>query len=260
MSKRLIYAGIGVAAAAAVAVGGFGFAANAEEPVNEKDGAQTKIIGGVDADQEYSFMASMQSADGGHRCGASLIDPQWLVIAAHCVEGEDAANYEFRINSNTVSDGGEVVKAAEFVVHPDYTGGVDDLALVKLEAAATSAPITLASEASPGTKSRILGWGATQPDGSGAPENLQQLDTSVVENSECTEIGDKDLCTDNPNGDSGACYGDSGGPQIVDNNGEWVLIGATSRSGNGDPTCATGPSIYTNVTAYTDWINETIGA
>lgn len=258
MRKRLIYAAVGVAATAAVAVGGFGFAANAEEPSG--DGAQTKIIGGVDADQEYSFMASMQSTDGGHRCGASLISDQWLVIAAHCVEGEDPSGYQFRINTNTVSDGGEVVAAAEFVIHPDYSGGVDDLALVKLASAATSAPITIASDASPGTKSRILGWGATNPDGSGAPENLQQLDTAVVENSECTGIGDKDLCTDNPNGDSGACYGDSGGPQIVDNNGEWVLIGATSRAGNGDPTCATGPSIYTNVTAYTDWINETIGA
>lgn len=259
MRKRLIYATMGVAATAALAVGGFGYAANAQEPDKNDDGSQAKIIGGDDADQEYSFMASMQG-DGGHRCGASLIDTQWLIIAAHCVEGENAADYEFRINTNTVSDGGEVVAAEEFVVHPDYTGGVDDIALVKLAAPAESAPITIASEASPGTESRILGWGATNPDGSGAPENLQQLDTAVVESSECTGIGDKDLCTDNPNDDSGACYGDSGGPQIVDNGGEWVLIGATSRAGNGDPTCATGPSIYTNVTAYTDWIAETTGA
>ncbi|ADD42881.1 S1 family peptidase [Stackebrandtia nassauensis] len=260
MRKRLIYSGLAVVAAAAVAVGGVGFAANADDGVDASD-SQTKIIGGVDADQDYSFMASMQGSDGSHRCGASLISPEWLIIAAHCVEGEDPSGYQFRLNTKTVSDGGEVVKPTEFVVHPDYSGGVDDLALVKLEAAAESAPVKLGSEASPGTKSRILGWGATNPDGSGAPETLQQLDTAVVESSKCTEIGEKDLCTDNPNGDSGACYGDSGGPQIVDDgSGGWVLIGATSRSGNGDPTCATGPSIYTNVTAYTDWINETTGA
>jgi hypothetical protein len=39
----------------------------------------------------------------------------------------------------------------------------------------------------------------------------------------------------------------------------WQLIGVTSRSGNGDSTCATGPSIYTDATAYTDWIAQHTG-
>ncbi|MDQ1659369.1 MAG: hypothetical protein QOD41_4452, partial [Cryptosporangiaceae bacterium] len=43
--------------------------------------------------------------------------------------------------------------------------------------------------------------------------------------------------------------------------GKWALVGITSRSGNGDTTCATGPSIYTDVTA-TDlraWIAQPVG-
>lgn len=89
---------------------------------------------------------------------------------------------------------------------------------------------------------------------------MQQLDTSVIAASNCVGIdGSKELCTDNPNDNSGACYGDSGGPQIKKVNGTWELIGATSRAGNNSSTCATGPSIYTNVIAYKQWIKEQTG-
>ncbi|MEC3979883.1 serine protease, partial [Amycolatopsis sp. H20-H5] len=36
----------------------------------------------------------------------------------------------------------------------------------------------------------------------------------------------------------------------------WVLLGLTSRPGNGDLTCATAPSIYTSAVAYAPWIAE----
>jgi hypothetical protein len=39
---------------------------------------------------------------------------------------------------------------------------------------------------------------------------------------------------------------------------KWVLLGVTSRPGNGDVTCATAPSIYTSVPAYTPWITTTL--
>jgi secreted trypsin-like serine protease len=82
----------------------------------------------------------------------------------------------------------------------------------------------------------------------------------VLDASACAGIdGSLELCTSNPNGDSGACYGDSGGPQVTGGEGNWTLIGVTSRAGNSNPTCATGPSIYTDATAYASWIGEHTG-
>ncbi len=54
-----------------------------------------------------------------------------------------------------------------------------------------------------------------------------------------------------------ACILDSGGPQIKGRAGQWELIGATSRDGDADPTCSTGPGIYTDLTAHRDWIERT---
>lgn len=221
------------------------------------------IVGGNDADQEYSWMVSLQEG-GSHFCGGSLISPEWVLTAAHCVQGSSADSISARIGSNDRTTGGEEAQAAEVIVHPDYngTGAGGDIALVKLSAPAKSAPVSLGTTTDAGTKTRLLGWGQTCPERGGcdAPVNLQQLDTQVVEADKCTGIdGSVELCTDNPGGDAGACYGDSGGPQVVEAGGKFELIGVTSRTGNGDPTCATGPSIYTSAPAYSDWISQNVG-
>ena len=48
-----------------------------------------------------------------------------------------------------------------------------------------------------------------------APAVANELDTSIVADSRCSGInGAYEICTNNTNGNSGACYGDSGGPQV----------------------------------------------
>ncbi|MFE0460703.1 S1 family peptidase [Kitasatospora sp. NPDC058965] len=219
------------------------------------------IVGGGTASQTYSFMISLQQ-DGSHVCGASLISPTWAVTAAHCVSGATPDQFTVRVGSTDRTGGGEVTGLSRIVVHPNYSTN-NDIALLQLSSPVQAAPIRIADSAPVGTATRLLGWGqeTPQPGGDGGPDQLKELDTSLVADG-CAEGFDagSELCVNNPQGpdgsNQGACYGDSGGPAIARVNGDWQLIGATSRSG-GDATCAVNPSIYTNVTAFADFVRTT---
>ncbi len=247
MRKRSLLIGVFTAVVSAVGLG---------VPAVAADDPDTMIVGGHDATEQYSFMVSLQSG-GRHLCGASLIKSDWVVTAAHCVRG--GGDFTVRVGSNEWSSGGETARVVGVKVHPS-----NDLAVLELGRQVKAEPIEIAtSSGQPGTGTRIIGWGQTCPSRGcgGAPRMLQELDTQIVADAECSDInGAKEICTDNPGGDSGACYGDSGGPQIKGTTGNWKLIGATSRSGNGSPVCATGPSIYTDVSAHADWIAQNTGA
>jgi secreted trypsin-like serine protease len=218
---------------------------------------QPDIVGGGNA-PSYSFMASLQNLVGGHICGASVVHANWAVTARHCVFGSSPGSLQLRVGSNNRTSGGVVVSVTAIFNH-----ATADLAMLQTSAVpAAYAPIVIAASSGPvGTFTRIMGWGQTcpAPGGCGAPVQLQQLNTSIVNDALCSGIvGATEICTNNPGGTAGACYGDSGGPQIKSVNGAWHLIGATSRSGGG-ATCAVDPSIYVDVPAFRPWIQTTTG-
>ncbi|TQJ03048.1 S1 family peptidase [Amycolatopsis cihanbeyliensis] len=246
MKARSLLSGLFIAAATALSAVAVPTTAAATEPT----GVEPFIVGGHDATQTYSFMASLQSYWGSHSCGGSLIEPNWVVTAKHC--GQPA---QVRVGTTNRTSGGSVARVAQRIAHPSI-----DLALLRLSSSVRQEPIQIAQNSgSVGTSTRIIGWGQTcaPRGGCGAPVTLQELDTSIVSDRSCRGInGAAEICTNNPDGNKGACYGDSGGPQVKRVNGTWQLIGATSRSGNGDPTCATGPSIYVDVSYFADWIDR----
>ncbi|MEU8704285.1 serine protease [Streptomyces sp. NPDC048565] len=220
------------------------------------------IIGGHDATSPYPFMVSVQK-DGHHYCGASLIEPDWIVTAGHCTVGVKTEQLSVRVGDLDRTKG-EKAKVTKVIAHPDfsYEPFHDDVAVMKLDHPVDAKPIKVAAKSvRTGSDTRILGWGMTCEDGSECPDlpvRLQELDTRIVPDDRCSEDYDADneLCTDSPTKNAQACILDSGGPQIKGRPGRWELIGATSRDGDADPACATGPGIYTDLTAHRTWLKR----
>ncbi|GAA4548048.1 S1 family peptidase [Amycolatopsis samaneae] len=264
MRKRSMVAGLLAASAALL-----GFVTPAAAAPAPAGGAQPFIIGGGDATETYPFMASMQTKDGQHNCGASLVAEQWLVTAGHCVTNqddsvEDPAQWQYRIGTTDRTKGGEVVAVDKFVAHPKWSWqgpGNYDIAVAHLAKPVKAAPIAIASaKPKEGAAVREIGWGLTCPTrGCGdAPVKLQQVDTKIAAASACGDFDAKtELCMDNQGGKVSACYGDSGGPAVVKDGDKWALVGATSRGQTAN--CPEKPGIYTDVTAHADWVKQQVG-
>ncbi len=206
-----------------------------------------RVVGGQQATENYSFMVYTSG------CTGSLIKANWVVTAAHCPTPASV-----RVGSINRSSGGTVVAVRRAVTHSRI-----DVKLMELASSVGYAPAPIpTTSGAVGTATRIIGWGQTcAPRGCGAaPTVAHQLDTSIVADSRCSGIDAAyEICTNNTNGNSGACYGDSGGPQVRAVSGRWNLIGVTSRAGNSSSTCATAPSIYGDLPSIRSWVNSTVG-
>jgi secreted trypsin-like serine protease len=216
-----------------------------------------RIVGGSLTTTVQPWVAALLQ-NGQQGCGGSLIAPQWVVTAAHCVTG-GANPTQVRVGSLYRSSGGQVISISQKIVHPSYStsniNGGNDIALLKLASPVSGiTPIGIAASApAANTAVRLYGWGQTTPQQGGdrGSEQLKQLDTQIIALSNCVNGRTGDLCV-RGSSSATACYGDSGGPAIVGG----ALVGATSRSGGNNTTCGPTHAIYTSVVHFKSWINQ----
>src|SRR4051812_47302689 len=94
------------------------------------------IVGGSPAGEAYPWMASLQ-VDGNHICGASLIEPDTLLTAAHCVQDEQVSRLSIVLGRTRLSSGtGERIGVKSVEIDDGYAtdaNGGHDIALVRLE-------------------------------------------------------------------------------------------------------------------------------
>ena len=231
-------------------------------------GPASAIIGGTES-KPYAFMASLQYDSprrDGHRCGAVVIAPQWVVTAGHCANTPTGVTagvprgWQVRVGSLATDAGGEVAEVDRFYRrHNSYNPAGEDIALLHLRRPVRAQPVRLAA-ATPaaGTPVRILGWGATATacadfhDPECFPSRLREADTVVQPLAQCwDDDGDTlPLCVGSLDPPVGPGTTDSGGPALIRVGGRWVLAGTVIGPGIRG---ADLPAMYADVTKNADW-------
>ncbi|KAJ8266979.1 hypothetical protein GJAV_G00136840 [Gymnothorax javanicus] len=208
-----------------------------------EDDVNSRVVGGTDAQEgAWPWMVSLHWR-GRHICGASLIDKEWLISAAHCVYGKNMHLSDWKAfagrhrQRGPLSPHTETREVDRIIFSKMYNKRTKDadIAMMHLKTPVNFTdyiqPICLpdsGEQFEPGRKCFIAGWGKVAEQGSVA-DILQEAAVPLLSRTLCKQqlpeynITTNMVCAGYPEGGIDSCQGDSGGPLMCYQDGHWML-------------------------------------
>ncbi len=229
------------------------------------------VVGGVAVRKgELPFQVSLQFLSDTHFCGGALIKKNWVLTAAHCVQGSSAIKIVIGLLNQSEKQDAEVFTTLKIISHPQFDANTldYDYALIQLSGNSKYRPIELnKSEIDiPLINDKLFawtsGWGTTSEDSYDLTDLLLKVELPLVSKDTCNsaaayngQVLDRMICAGFPLGGKGACQGDSGGPLFIRQaKGNYTLIGIGSWAEGCGKKNKFG--IYSKINVVVDWLNR----
>lgn len=227
--------------------------------------------------ERYPQLFHLQERNQRKVCLATLIAPRWAITAGHCIDDTPLRSTLDQGRSYALQVAGNSYAVDQLVVHPEYSNGSllqgVDLALLHLDhPVADVEPVALQrGDDEMQHVATLVGWGSTGTGTSGRLRNdgkFRRAENRVDAAGEWLEIHfDDPRLPDSPalalEGVPG--LGDSGGPALLDQDGELTLIGIAvgelAREGRDQRQGLYGATgVYERISLHTAWIDSVLAA